>query len=213
MTIKLGEQLRWNEALGVGYLPAGEDPKNYNGDYWAKYQEYKVSPIAVKLMRTRVDLAEKHAPGAQLVDIGIGSGHFIEVREEKTGGPTFGYDVNPLAIRWLLERNLWWDPWVRDPEVVTCWDSLEHMPRPHEFVARVRSLLFVSLPIFTDREHCVASKHFRPGEHLWYFTRPGIIQYMKRLGFALIDENEMETKIGREGIGTFVFKRRGATPA
>jgi hypothetical protein len=216
MTIKLGEQLRWNEDLGVGYLPVGADGTEYTYEYWTKYHEYKQSPIAEKLMQVRVDLVEKHSPNAKIVDIGIGSGHFIEVREERANYPlnhsgvkriTFGYDVNPHAITWLISHKLWFDPWATDPEIVTCWDSLEHLPRPHEFLARVRSMIYVSIPIFRDKEHCLTSKHFKPGEHLWYFTRTGFINYMKRLGFGLIDENQMETKLGREEIGTFVFRR------
>lgn len=215
MTTNAVDQLLWNESLGVGHLPADTDGL-YSYEYWTKYHEYKQSPIAEKLMKVRVELVEKHAPRATVLDIGIGSGHFIEKRDAMVGPVldqigvkrlTYGYDVNPHAITWLVARQLWWDPWAKDPEIVTCWDSLEHLPRPHDFVARVRSMIFVSIPIFANKEHVLSSKHFKPGEHLWYFTHSGFIHYMKRLGFRLIDENEMESKLGREEIGTFVFKR------
>lgn len=216
MTTAAADKLKWFGDLGYGYLPP-EIPETYDYAYWIKYHEYKQSPIADKLMRARVMLVEKYVPKARIVDIGIGSGHFIETREAKVNFPldhsgverlTFGYDVNKHAIMWLLNRDLWWDPWAREPEVLTFWDSLEHMPRPHDLVARVKSTIFVSIPIFRDREHVLTSKHFKPGEHLWYFTRGGFITHMKRLGFTLVEENEMESALGRDEIGTFVFKRR-----
>jgi len=218
MTTAVADRLKWFGDLGYGYLPA-QSNGIYDGAYWDKYQEYKSSPIADSLMKARVELVEKHTPGLRVVDIGIGSGHFLEQREMalhptrelfkvEKDCRTFGYDVNPHAIRWLLDRGLWWDPWAHDPDVVTFWDSFEHLPRPHDLVARVRAMIFVSLPIFRDRDHVLASKHFKPGEHLWYFTRPGFVTHMKRLGCSLIDENQMESELGREEIGTFVFKKR-----
>jgi hypothetical protein len=212
----LADRLKWFSDLGYGYLPT-DVPEPYGYEYWIKYHEYKKSPIAEKLMKARVELVEKHTPRETVLDIGIGSGHFIEKRAQMVGPLpsqpstqrlTCGYDVNPHAITWLIARQLWWDPWARDPDVLTFWDSLEHMQRPHDLIARVRSTIFVSLPIFRDREHVLVSKHFKPGEHLWYFTRDGFVRHMKRLGFALAEENQMESDLGREEIGTFVFKRR-----
>jgi len=212
------DRLHWFTECGYGYLPS-DGTELYDLAYWAKYHEYKASPIAEQLMAARVALVEKHAPEARVVDIGIGSGHFIEKRESTlhpTREPftaafqssTYGYDVNPHAISWLVDRKIWWDPWAQDPDAVTFWDSFEHLPRPHDLVARVRSTIFVSLPIFRDRAHVLVSKHFKPNEHLWYFTRQGFVRHLERLGFKLIDENQMESELGREEIGTFVFRRR-----
>jgi len=71
----------------------------------------------------------------------------------------------------------------------------------------VRKWLFVSLPIFRDAEHVLRSKHFRPQEHVWYFSRDGLIYAMKQCGFDLVSESNVETELGREDIGTFAFKR------
>ena len=51
------------------------------------------------------------------------------------------------------------------------------------------------------------SKHFRPKEHYWYFTRQGFIDYMKQFKFKLFEIRNDEIAIGREDIVTFVFKR------
>jgi len=196
--------LVWDETKGLGFFPVIENGV-YGSNYWKQYVKYRESPIAEKLMLARCNLVDRHVGSDPAVDIGIGSGHFIEKRGK---GLTFGYDVNPLAIRWLLDRDLWWDPFHRNPVNVSCWDSLEHMARPSRFIECVRSCLFLSVPIFDDRDHVLRSKHFKPQEHYWYWTRHGLEQWMLDLGFVMVEHNEMESELGREDIGTFVFRRR-----
>lgn len=197
--------LVWYEEAGFGYLPV-ELRGQYGKEYFEKYQKYRSNGVGETLMQVRADLVARYCGASAVVDIGIGSGHFIDVR----GGATYGYDVNPFGIRWLLDRDLWFDPFAKDPEAVTCWDSLEHMARPDLFVDRVRKFLFVSVPIFAGLEHVLRSRHFRPDEHLWYWTRNGFVQWMQGRGFRCLEENRMECQLGREDIGTFVFVRGSA---
>lgn len=202
--------LLWDFDAGVGYFPV-ELNGQYNREYWEKYVGYRSTPMGERLMRERALLVGRYIPSdTVLVDIGIGAGHFIDVRNSECKGfpKTFGYDVNLEAIRWLVDRRLWWDPYFMDPPNASCWDSLEHMTRPSNFVNRVRGYLFISIPIFRDLDHVLASKHFRRNEHFWYFTEDGLVQWMENKNFELLEANDIETKIGREDIGTFVFRRR-----
>jgi hypothetical protein len=198
-------KLVWDGARGVGYYPVLLDGQ-YGAEYWQEYVKRMATPIGTALNEARTALVEKYVPGEPAVDIGIGAGHFILTRKQ---GVTYGYDVNPIAIRWILDRNLWWDPYFTDPLNATCWDSLEHMTRPDRFVERIKRYLFISLPLFKGVDHILASRHFKPREHYWYWTRDGLVRWMESLRFALIEENQMETNLGREDIGTFVFRRRG----
>lgn len=197
------DRLFWEKELGFGYFPVRENP--YDKSYFEKYLGYAETPMGVAITRARVDLVRRYAGDEPVVDIGIGCGQFIETRGSAI---TTGYDVNPEAIRWLLDRNLWADPYFKEPVNATCFDSLEHMKRPERFVELVERRLFLSIPIFEDRAHVSRSKHFRPDEHFFYFTRDGLVKWMERLDFILEEENRMETDLGREGIGTFVFKRK-----
>ena len=61
---------------------------------------------------------------------------------------------------------------------------------------------------FVSSAHALASKHFKPNEHLWYFTDRGIKRFMFEHGFGFFGQNELETDAGREGIGSYAFKRR-----
>ena len=195
--------MKWDDANGIGRFdckPYGL----YGQDYWDKYVRYAATPLGEQLTELRIALVAKWVALSAVVDIGIGSGQFVAAR----GPGTWGYDVNPIGIRWLLDRGIWWDPYFIEAPYVTCWDSLEHMDRPQLLLERVKVGVFVSTPIFRDKIHALKSKHFRPDEHYWYFTRDGLVAWMQKHGFGLIEENRMEEGCGREDIGTFLFTRK-----
>ncbi|MCW1937514.1 hypothetical protein OMD46_16425 [Pseudomonas sp. MDMC_285] len=81
------------------------------------------------------------------------------------------------------------------------------MPEPEKLLDHVGEWLFVSMPIYEGQAHCLQSKHYKPGEHIWYWTLPGLIGWMERQGFALVEMNQSESELGREGITSFAFRR------
>lgn len=155
-------------------------------------------------MAARVEFVARHYSGP-LIDVGIGSGAFVELRAKSE--PTYGYDVNPAGVSWLDERGLLVNPYSRPVDAVTMWDVIEHIPDYPELLIGVQQWLFLSLPIFRDADHVLRSKHFKPDEHCWYFTRAGLVWAMKTDGFELVEENTSETELGREDIGSFAFRR------
>jgi hypothetical protein len=159
-------------------------------------------------MAARVAFVDK-LWGFDLLDYGIGSGAFIE-RRNQLSRRTYGYDINPAGIAWLKARQLWVDvPLYNEPvRAMSMWDVLEHIDDFPAMLDKISDWLFVSLPIFRDAEHVLRSKHYRKDEHFWYFTRRGLLDVMSELGFELIIESDMETKAGREDIGAFAFRRR-----
>jgi FkbM family methyltransferase len=124
----------------------------------------------------------------------------------------YGYDVNPRGIAWLRERELFVDPYDHVPpcvEGVTFWDSLEHLPDPARLLTKLRvgTFVFVSLPILGDLQRLADSKHYKPGEHVRYFTHAGLTRYMAEQGFDLVESSRAETEAGRESIESFVFRK------
>jgi len=192
----LTDCLLWSDELGMGYHP--RPPMDYNGSYFAKYQQMDDTEMGAALTKARVDLVRKYFDG-KVVDIGIGGGRFI------TDSDSFGYDVNSEAVAWLGDRYL--DPYQVGTAAATCWDSLEHIPEPEKFLATVKQWLFVSMPTYENQGDCLASKHFKPGEHIWYWTIRGFIDWCGLNGFTVCEVNTMETDLGREGITTFVCCR------
>ncbi len=202
-------ELQWFNDCGLGYLPlVAESP--YDQDYFDRFARQALEPIGQRLMRQRVDFVGQHMRHEMLIDVGIGSGAFVERRNTAAPHSTFGYDINPAGIAWLKRRGLWLNPYHGPVAAVALWDVLEHIRDFRPLLANVRTWLFLALPIFADRQHALRSKHFRPDEHCWYFTRAGLLATMGFLGFELVTESEMEILAGREDIGAFAFKRRAA---
>jgi hypothetical protein len=183
----------------------------YGDEYFAKYQGYAETELGRQLTSARVELVKRHGCESVL-DVGIGCGAFIEAF-----GQAQGFDVMPAAVGWLKERGLFRSPYSlvsRFPGAITCWDSLEHIEQPDRLLTSVKPgmHLFVSLPIFKDHDDIRASKHYRPGEHLTYWTDQGLRDFCAREGLALVESSQIESDLGRESIGTYVFKRPDVLP-
>lgn len=196
--------LTWWEEHGIGYYPVKAGIAPYDEEYFKRYQRQADTEIGRKLMSARVGFVNRHYPARTLIDIGIGSGAFIEARRN-----TFGYDVNPFALQWLGARSLYWNinNGAKLPSV-SFWDVLEHIHDFHDIVNRVEEWVFVSIPIFENAAHVLRSKHYRKDEHVWYFTADGLIRTFNWLGFDCVEHNYQEELIGREDIGSFAFRRK-----
>jgi hypothetical protein len=198
-------RLTWWPQIGIGWYPVEAGSAPYDQAYFDQFDRNARTPIGRALMSERCNFVEQHYRGP-LIDVGIGSGAFIECRQARQE-KTWGYDINPAGIKWLENRMLLIDPYLVPFQAMTMWDVLEHMTDFELLLADCREWLFASLPIFRDAAHALSSKHFKPKEHCWYFTRDGLLFAMKSCGFALVSESNVETKLGREDIGTFAFRR------
>jgi hypothetical protein len=198
-------RLTWWPEIGIGHYPVEAGIAPYDQAYFDRFDRDAQTKLGRALMQARLNFVEEHYRGS-LIDVGIGSGAFVNLRN-RCNRETFGYDVNPAGIAWLEERRLFRNPYAGAFDAVSLWDVLEHIPRFDLLLANVREWLFTSLPIFQDAEHVLRSKHFRPDEHCWHFTRDGLMHAMAMCGFALVSESGIETELGREDIGMFAFRR------
>lgn len=198
------QELVWLPSRGMGWYPVTEAP--YDAAYFAKYEEYADTPMGAALDAVRVGLVRRHTDGGTLVDVGIGCGAFLEALHG-AGRGGYGYDINPAGVAWLEGRSLWRDPYTEPVDILTFWDVLEHVHDPSELLANCREWVFCSLPIFEGPDHALASKHFRPDEHCWYWTREGLVTWMRAHGFRLVEHGTPECELGREDIHTFAFCR------
>ena len=196
--------LTWDEERGYGHYPVKQEDRPYDASYFEKYRKMANTPIGQALTKARVDLVRKYYPGFTLVDVGIGSGQFV------TASGMLGYDVNPAGVEWLNQRNRFADMYAGQYDAMTFWDSLEHIDDMSAAVQHIERFAFVSIPVFSGYEDVLASKHFRPDEHIHYFTVAGLIRWFDEQGFNCLEYNQVESDIGREGVGTFVFERKPA---
>lgn len=195
----LTDTFLWSPEKGYGWH--SRPAMRYEGQYFAHYQKLDATPMGGLLTRARIELVGKYCKPNETLDIGIGGGRYVQ----ESGGN--GYDVCDDAVKWLEEFERYVDPYVAPVSAITCWDSLEHIPEPEKLLANVRDWLFVSIPLCESAEEWQASKHFKPGEHLWLFSLQGFIQWCAEQGFECIEVNHAETELGREGITSFAFKR------
>lgn len=194
-------QLQWLPDVGVGFLDIERDDL-YGEAYFENYRELDRTPMAKRLNDARLRLVERHWKcTSQMVDIGIGGGSFMDAAD------CHGWDINPRAQHWLREHERLIDPRVQRVRAATFWDSIEHIRDPSIILANVERWAFVSTPTYASANAARGSKHFKPGEHLWYFTERGIVRFMHEHGFRLRESNLMESDIGRDGIGSFAFER------
>ena len=199
----LEDNLIWFPEKKMGYYPVKTNDMPYNKDYFDRYCKQSDTDIGRALTKARVEFVKKHWE-EQVLDIGIGSGQFIEAH-----GNAKGYDVNPCGVEWLQQKNLFSNPYEENSiQAFTFWDSLEHIEKMDDILSIIPEWIFISIPIFTNAEHCLNSKHFRRDEHFWYFTADGIKRFFDYQGFDFIEKSEMEIQIGREDIFTYAFKRK-----
>lgn len=188
---------------GVAYQKDMKALVTYDKDYFDKCAGYNKS-IANKVNEGRSEFVNRHYKDKKpLLDIGIGSGEFIlKYKNAK------GYDVNSYAVEWLKENNRYSEDWDGH-KAFTFWDTLEHVSNPNSYFKHIThdSYVFVSIPIFDDLTKIRDSKHYRPGEHLYYWTEKGFVDWMSYYGFRLLEVSDYETDAGREGIKSFAFKK------
>lgn len=177
---------------------------SYDAAYFGKCRSYEDKEIAVKINAGRIAIVQKHYGDGPCLDVGVGSGEFVRKRMS-----TWGTDVNPVAIRWLASHNLLADS-LDGFGAYTFWDVIEHVPAPKEYFDAIRSgaYLFTSIPVFHDLMRVRESKHYRPGEHLYYWTDEGFIWWMDRHGFDFLERQDFEVQAGRESIYSYAFRKR-----
>lgn len=204
-TKKQKSLLSWDPKSELGFYPAEETW--YNDGYFEAGKRNSESPIAKNLNLFRMAIVNKYTKG-KVLDFGAGFGSFVFYRSE-----TFGFDICEKSVWKLWKFGKLLDPYVIDLDKagikgVTFFDALEHLKDPSIILKRIgKQYVFISLPIFRDQAHVMASKHFKVKEHFWYFTKKSIVEFMSYHGFKKIECRTDEMQIGREDIYTYVFKR------
>lgn len=192
---------------GVAYQRNMKYRVAYGDDYLRKFAAYDEG-ISKAVNAGRCEFMLQHVPaGGRVLDIGAGDGAFVRAAGF-AGFDAYGFDIIPSAAKALSDAKVY----AEDPsdfDAVTLWDVIEHMDMPETRLKAIRkhAHVFVSLPIFDDLTRIRESKHYRPGEHLYYWTEQGFINYMAGRGFRLVGKSAHETQAGRESIGAFAFCR------
>ncbi len=183
---------------------------NYGAEYVdARYVKYPTTQIMSYL---RLGIVKSFMPFGTLLDVGYGDGSFVKAA--LAGGYTaFGYDVHNehkygIPVVQSLDAAHRWD-------VVTFFDSLEHMPtlETARDLAAKASVVIVSFPHRPDSfPKNTDWRHYRPGEHLHYFSNHSIHRlfgFGKELVIGINAEDSIRgTLDGHQNIQTVVFRSK-----
>ncbi|UTS52169.1 hypothetical protein [Synechococcus phage BUCT-ZZ01] len=199
-----GQTLQYFRELGIGYLPAAtEDNILYDKDYYESYKIKAATNMGRALTVTRSFYTYQCTDGNHnICDIGVGSGDFVREYD------CFGYDINPFAVKDLQKEGKFIDPYFDESiDYLTFWDSLEHINDPSEILSRPTCGVILSMPIYKSFEDTINSKHFKPNEHIWYFTDAGLKTFMRAHGYEHRTFTNIETLLGRESINSYYFEK------
>lgn len=196
----LENSLIWWPEKGMGFHPA--PAMKYEADYFASYIKRDNTSMAASLTDARISFVSQYTKTYNVIDIGIGGGRFV------MDSGCRGYDVNESAVQWLHEKDRFCSPYASPVNSITCWDSLEHIDKPWKLLRQVEQYLFASIPVVSGPDAVLQSKHYKPGEHLWYWTEEGFIRWCDEHGFMFLELSHIERELGREDITTFAFVRR-----
>jgi hypothetical protein len=201
LSLCLGAGVAYQTNMGASRVP-------YDDSYFDKYASYEGTAVEKALNRGRCAMLARHAAdGATVLDIGAGCGTFVRAAAA-WGFESRGFDVIPKTVEYLRSIKAF----ASDPgkfDVVSFWDSLEHIDNPGEVLEQIQPgcVVLVAIPIFENLRHIRESKHYRPGEHLYYFTEQGFLRWMALRRFHVLEISSHEVDAGRESIGAYAFYR------
>lgn len=152
----------------------------YNQAYRDETERKASSRLGKRIYEARWEFINRHCDGGTLLDYGCGTGAFhscAPVEYDATG-----WDVNP--------DSGFHDPITLDSfDILTMWDSMEHMDSPLAPIVRFRpEFVFISTPNAedTDLSWFESWRHFKPIEHLFYFTPKTLTMSMRSIGYKLL---------------------------
>lgn len=146
----------------------------YNVDYFDHLLR-NTREYGEKIAKIRWDFVSICKPNTVL-DYGSGVPWFRAFKPNNIRVDT--YDIGPFP-QTGIDFNIGYD-------LVTFWDSLEHIPNMSiiESVINKAKYIALAIPIKPDDVVLKNWKHFRPGEHLHYFTFEMLDEILGSSGFV-----------------------------
>ena len=179
----------------------------YDARYAHKYDAYPCEAIS----KIRANFIERSVPCIKSVlDVGYGNGSFLKEMRSR-GCDVWGIDVHGEDFG--VPEAAWDDR--REYDLVTFFDSLEHFESFERLACLKSNAIAVSIPFRPPwfAKHPSQWRHFRPGEHLHYFSMKSLGHLMSNLGYvdfisSGFPEDAIRGKIGKHNnIYTAIYRR------
>lgn len=181
-------------SCGYARSSVSADTSLYGSENAAIGKRKQLSPIGIALDYIRHDFVKRHVKSGRLLDYGCNYGHFTTLFGNN-GIKAEGYDINPLNGFVDVPRGTY--------TAISMWDVLEHIDgdplAPVNKHLAKDSWLFLSVPCVDGMPTDISkSHHWKPGEHVHFFTAQGLCAYLEKSGFAVKELNfdEGHVRIG-----------------
>lgn len=196
----LREQAAPGEAYAAGYLQRGRAGADTRG-----YFDYEADR-ALRLRNFARNLAvlEEFGAAGSLCDVGCASGHFLAAaRASGRYDALAGVDVSEAAVA-AVRAQVGCPAWAgsitelpapRRFDVLTMWETIEHIPRPVEALAAARAWLRPGglLAVGTGDNASPLARllgrrwwYLVPPDHCVYFNRAALATALARAGFRAV---------------------------
>ena len=160
-----------------------------------------------QMLRKKVNMVSKYTLGARLLDIGSGTGYFLNAAKErgfKVSGiekdskareyaiSNFGLDVKDEKSLWGIENE--------SLDVITLWHVLEHMQNLNDVVAKIKSILkpdgvmILALPNHISHDGKKYKDYWAAYDvprHLWHFTPDTVEKMLSKHKFKIMKQKTM----------------------
>ena len=178
------------------------EPITYDQDYISYYEDLSDRTIKLGYQRLGWTLGMLQRMPDSVLEIGYGTGSFIEAAQIAGVEKCAGCDVADYPLPPGVEFMNWEQSLAKSWDVVALFDVLEHIP-DLSFLARLdTSYLALAVPYCRWRELGVAGDEwFRdwrmllPNEHLHHFDELSLVAMLEHFGFKCVTTNTFEDGI------------------
>ena len=197
------------------------DKSVYDYDYATEYLKRANSYMSTTLNAFRLEFTlgatkDIPLPKMRLLDFGCAAGVFVAALKFRISGniKAYGYDVNVShEDRWEDTAKFLFTDLSKVPQplnVITFFDSLEHVEDPKGLIKYLDPrYVITSIPVFSPSgKNLTKSRHYKPVEHLHYFSTASIKKMLRDLGYSTVDTSSKESSLGRDNIQTFAFRKK-----
>ncbi len=172
----------------------------FSGDIYLEYASD--GPVIERNAHARLRQIEQQVKGGRLLDVGCATGFFLSAARER-GWDTVGVDLSHYASQYARDRfglavvtGTLFD--LAEPagsfDVVTLWDTIEHVPDPAVVIARAAWLLKPGglLALSTGDIESAMSRILRSRwrlmtyDHLYYFSPPTLRRYLDSVELSTV---------------------------
>lgn len=203
-------ELRLCPACGSGFLPAGQAAEAYAEDYFDGSGkggvDYEGSKPQFQLINAkRLALLDAHRAGLplKLLELGCALGFFMELAQD-SGWQPWGVELSPFAAAKAQQRfgaQVLCGTLEQAPAdwngfgAAAAFHVLEHLPDPKQAVQDLAARLAPGGALIFEVPDFGSAKarrgrdrwaYFLPGEHLNYFTQPGLRALLEGAGFEVV---------------------------